>query len=99
MILKESLPSKGHHDAYDVVVESIRMFPCNWSAWLDPADLNFENDALRAEFGSPYMYHLFAAHVLLQKQQAHEASIQIYEKLVQPMDGVALFAGSPYVAS
>ena len=99
MILKESLPLKGRHDAYDVLVESIRMFPCNWSAWLDLADLNFENDALRAEFGSHYMYHFFAAHVLLQKKQAHEASIQIYEKLVQPVDGMALFAGSPYVAS
>jgi anaphase-promoting complex subunit 8 len=99
MVLKESLPSKGRHDAYAVLVESIRMFPCNWSAWLDLADLNVESDSLLSEFGSHYMYHFYAAHVLLQKQQAHEASIQIYERLVQPSDDITLFAGSPYVAS
>ena len=101
MVLKESLPTKGRHNAYDVLVESIRMFPCNWSAWLDLADLEQDSDQLHQEFGPHYMYHFYSAHVLLQKKQAHEASIQIYQKLAQPTthDNMTLFAGSPYVAS
>jgi anaphase-promoting complex subunit 8 len=99
MVLKESLPSKGQHDPCQILLQSLRLLPCNWSAWLDLADLKVDDDVLAAEFGSHYMYHFYVAHVLLQKQQSHEACIPLYKKLVQPTDDVHLFAGSPYVAS
>jgi anaphase-promoting complex subunit 8 len=123
MVLKELLPTRGHHDAFAILVESIRQFPYNWSAWLDLAHVvssssssssskqkaaqEEQQDELTREFASHFMYHFYTAHVYLQKQQSHEAAIQVYERLVQPnMDDPSsqqqpalLFAGSPYVAS
>lgn len=85
--------------AAEVLVESLQRFPYNWSAWLDLAECKtVPEDSLQQEFGSHYMYHFYSAHVLLHTQQQHEASIAVYERLVQP-DEEPLFAGSPYLAS
>jgi anaphase-promoting complex subunit 8 len=99
LVLKESLPIQGKHTPNDVLLQSIRHFPFNWSAWLDYAELpqNADtNDQLHREFGSHYMYHFYTAHCLVQRQQ-YEASIQVHDKLLQPSG--ALFTNSPYIAT
>jgi anaphase-promoting complex subunit 8 len=55
-----------------VLLASLRLFPYNWSAWMELAALSpFTTPAeeLVLARASPYMFHLFQAHVLLDQQQ------------------------------
>lgn len=101
LVLKESLPLQGAHSPQEILVESLKEFPCNWSAWLDLAsvnDLSQVQDELVSSLGTHYMYHFFSAHRLLD-DQSHELAIDTLERLVQPGDNTKLFSSSPYVAS
>ena len=102
LVLKESLPKKHSHAAHSILMESIRAFPCNWSAWQDLASLNIDigiiEDTLQDQLGSHYMYHFFCAHVYAD-HQSHEQAVTALERLIQPSEGVRLFASSPFIAT
>ena len=86
--------------AHFVLMESIKQFPYNWSAWLDLAECALQDsrverdieDTLQPTLSSNYMYHFFCAH-LQQEHQAHNLALQLYEQWMDP----ALFGGSPYL--
>ena len=102
LVLKESLPKKHSHAAHSILMESILAFPCNWSAWQDLASLNIDigiiEDTLQDQLGSHYMYHFFCAHVYAD-HQSHEQAVTALERLIQPSEGVRLFASSPFIAT
>jgi anaphase-promoting complex subunit 8 len=102
LVLKEYLPKKHKHSPHSILIQSIRAFPCNWSAWQDLASLDIDfsiiEDALQEELGSHYMYHFFCAHVYAD-HQSHEQAVVALELLIQPSEGYRLFASSPYIAT
>lgn len=82
-------PRSFHHDAYQVLVESIRTVLYNRRAWLGLADLSNMDHTTCITSSLP----------IYSSEKAHAASVQINEKLMRPIDGVSLLvAGSPDVA-
>jgi len=83
-----------------VLMRSILMFPYNWSAWLDLAELALDNpraereieEHLQPAMAGHFMYHFFCAH-LQTEHQAHPEALQLYERWMDP----SLFGGSPYL--
>uniref|UniRef100_H3G5C0 Cdc23 domain-containing protein n=1 Tax=Phytophthora ramorum TaxID=164328 RepID=H3G5C0_PHYRM len=53
-----------------ILVESIRRYPWNWSAWMElAAHSPFTSNVLILATSCPWMFQLFQAHVLLDQQQ------------------------------
>mmetsp|Transcript_13510 Transcript_13510/g.19926 ORF Transcript_13510/g.19926 Transcript_13510/m.19926 type:complete len:634 (+) Transcript_13510:91-1992(+) len=110
LALKDCWPVKGCHSPHQVLLQSLRLFPYNWSAWLDYADLPSsptEDDQLHREFGSHVMYYFYTAHCYSVQQQSEQA-IRVYDRLLicsssnKEEDGeedVPLFCNSPYIAT
>ncbi|KAJ0401728.1 hypothetical protein P43SY_003049 [Pythium insidiosum] len=76
-----------------VLLEAIRLYPWNWSAWMELAALSpFTSHEEEASLSaaSPWMFHLFEAHVLLDQQQT-DAARQVLDHLA------ALFPQSTYL--
>jgi anaphase-promoting complex subunit 8 len=96
---KYVLPTRSP-TAQTVLMQSLRQFPYNWSAWLDLAacaldDRNVERDIeeeLQPALAGHFMYHFFCAH-LQAEHQAHPEALQIYERWMD----ASLFGGSPYL--
>ena len=97
----EKAPLLPHSPApQTVLMQSLMLFPYNWSCWLDLADCavrdrQAERDIelkLQPILGGHFMYHFFCAH-LQASHQDHAAALQIYEKWVER----DLFPGSPYL--
>lgn len=85
-----------------VLLQSLHLFPYNWSAWLDlaeyavndrEAELELEEDdsPLQALSGS-FMFHFFCAH-LQSLHQDNSTALQIYESWTDP----SMFGGSPFL--
>jgi anaphase-promoting complex subunit 8 len=95
--------------AIAVLLESLKLFPHNWSAWLDIASLCEDNVDLYYDFIQPeitnmpslnthYMYAFFTAHMMLETQNYQE-SVMILDKLHHnPHSDTVLFA-SPFLLS
>jgi len=114
LVLKERWPVKGLHSPHEVFLKSLRLFPYNWSAWLDYADLptsSTMDEELYREFGSHVMYHFYIAHCHAVQQQAEQA-IQVYDRLLfcpcssssrsnckENEEDAPLFCNSPYIAT
>ena len=83
------------HSAKSVLMESIQIYPWNWSAWLDLASCCTAADDLDTLFvANPceWMFDFFRAHVLMEQLQ-HDVAMQHLEKLVQ------LFPKSTYLTA
>ena len=88
--------------AHKVLLQSLQMFPYNWSAWLDLADCAVADRAVERELerdDSPlhllsghFMYHFFCAH-LQTLHQDHSTALAIYQTWMDP----SMFGGSPYL--
>ncbi|CAM9791084.1 unnamed protein product [Chrysoparadoxa australica] len=93
--MKITTPSLGGDVcATSVLLESVRAYPWNWSAWLDLASIIIDADMLPEDLPyqktSPWMYQFFFQHVLLEQQQCQDA-LQLLEELQ------VLFPGSTYL--
>ncbi|CAM9330514.1 unnamed protein product, partial [Hapterophycus canaliculatus] len=82
--------------AQEVLARSLRLFPYNWSAWLDLASLCLETDTvpggLEADPPCTWMYQFFLQHLLVEQHRSKDA-LQILDNL-HP-----LFPCSSYVLS
>ncbi|GAB9472999.1 putative anaphase-promoting complex subunit [Globisporangium polare] len=78
-----------------ILVESIRQYPWNWSAWMELASLSpftsNEEEVVLSE-SCPWMFHLFQAHALLDQQQ-NDAARQLLDHLA------TLFPHSTYLVA
>eukprot|EP00752_Nemacystus_decipiens_P011506 g10217.t1 len=78
----------------EVLARSLRLFPYNWSAWLDLASLCLETDtvpeALEADHSSQWMYQFFLQHLLVEQHRSTDA-LSILDNLH------VAFPGSSYV--
>jgi len=96
MVLKESpCMSVNHPEAHQVLVQSILLFPYNWSAWLDLADVTTQEVelVLDQDLGQPLASH-FAFHAFCAHLQASHGSYQ--EALDMYSHWTGLLATSPY---
>ncbi|KAL7470643.1 hypothetical protein ACHAXS_010903 [Conticribra weissflogii] len=86
-----SLGVSGSDDSGDtaqaILIRSILMYPYNWSAWLDLAELCSEDPLIDREveqslssISGHWMYHFFCVHVFIENR-ANENAIAIIEKL------------------
>ncbi|TMW65277.1 hypothetical protein Poli38472_007919 [Pythium oligandrum] len=92
---KTSEPSDATGDVTTrrILIDSIRAFPWNWSAWMELALLSpFTNtdEDTQLSAACPWMFHLFQAHVLLDQQQ-NDAARQVLDQLA------VLFPQSTYL--
>ncbi|CAM9646602.1 unnamed protein product [Scytosiphon promiscuus] len=82
--------------AQEVLARSLRLFPYNWSAWLDLASLCLETDTvpegLEADPPCTWMYQFFLQHLLVEQHRSKDA-LHILDNL-HPS-----FPGSSYVLS
>ena len=100
-----ALPVRRTPKAHKVLLQSIQLFPYNWSAWLDLADCAIADRAVERELerdDSPlamtlsnhFMYHFFCAH-LQTLHQDHATALAIYQRWMD----ATMFGGSPYLLS
>ena len=73
--------------AQSILIQSILLYPFNWSAWLDLAELcitdptiDTEVEALLSPITNHWMYHFFCVHVFIENK-ANENAINVIEKL------------------
>ncbi len=85
-----------------VLIQSIILFPFNWSAWLDLADLCIQHPTLHEQIEkqlSPlhthWMYHFFCIHIFLE-EQSNEQALMLIERLVEGSSN-GLFVNSPHL--
>ncbi|CAM9950456.1 unnamed protein product [Pylaiella littoralis] len=64
-------------NAQEVLARSLRLFPYNWSAWLDLASLCLETDSvpegLEADPPCQWMYQFFLQHLLVEQHRSKDA--------------------------
>ncbi|CAM9509361.1 unnamed protein product, partial [Laminaria digitata] len=82
-------------NAQDVLVRSLRLFPYNWSAWLDLASLCLKTDTvpdgLEADPPCRWMYQFFLQHLLVEQHRCKDAlSILDYLHLSFPVSSYVL---------
>lgn len=61
------------HNAQDILLESVQMYPWNWSAWTDLASCFEPTDNIDHFFVTKHcscMFDFFHAHVLLEQQHS-----------------------------
>jgi len=98
IVLKELHKQKDDHDdaglgfetdedALSVLIDSILLYPLNWSAWLDLTEMCLANSTIHREvehrlgpLSSHYMYHFFLVHHFLE-QQDHDQALLLIEGL------------------
>jgi len=82
--------------AHSVLIESLLLYPYNWSAWLDLSELCIDDPAIHPDvedrlrpISGHWMYHFFCVHVFLENQ-ANENAVAVIERLVNgnATDGV-----------
>ena len=73
--------------AQSILIQSILLYPFNWSAWLDLAELcitdptiDSEVETLLSPICNHWMYHFFCVHVFIENK-ANENAINVIEKL------------------
>ncbi|EGG23458.1 anaphase promoting complex subunit 8 [Cavenderia fasciculata] len=79
--------------ARQILLESLHLYPCNWSAWLDLASLCTDIQQVSQLSLPPsdhFMKDFFLAHLLLQLHQTSE-SLQVYNRLL------STFPNSTYI--
>jgi len=103
------------HDKLDVaptpqsiLIQSLVQYPCNWSAWLDLAELCVTDQTIYPQvehllkpISSHWMYHFFCAHLFLENEEKENA-IMVMDRLIQGTDeeyGGGFFVQSPYLQS
>jgi anaphase-promoting complex subunit 8 len=99
---KKSVLPRNAPTPQSVLMQSILLFPYNWSAWLDLAQVALEDREVEREIeqvvGSAlaenFMYHFFCAH-LQAEHQVYPTALAIYERWLDP----AMLGGSPYLAT
>ncbi|KAL7560140.1 hypothetical protein ACA910_011892 [Epithemia clementina (nom. ined.)] len=101
---KLAMPTSSTPKAHKILLQSLQLFPYNWSAWLDLADCAVADRAVERELerdDSPlrllagnFMYHFFCAH-LQTLHQDHATALAIYQTWMDP----SMFGGSPYLLS
>lgn len=74
--------SKGSkEEAIQAFIHSVRLYPCNWSAWLDLSKLCNEREEVdNFDLPDHWMTDWFMAHLLLDLQKNDE-SLEIYQRL------------------
>ena len=70
-----------------ILIQSVLLYPLNWSAWLDLAETCIENPVIIDEVESAlsplanhWMYHFFLVHVFIEQQQ-HDQALVLINKL------------------
>jgi len=84
----DAFPPGGHPSAHTVLIESVLLYPYNWSAWLDLSGLCIDDPAIHPDvedrlrpISGHWMYHFFCVHVFLENQ-ANENAVSVIERLV-----------------
>lgn len=74
-------------DALPILIDSILLYPLNWSAWLDLTEMCLANSTIHREveqrlgpLSNHYMYHFFLVHHFLE-QQDHDQALLLIEGL------------------
>ena len=90
--LEAAIPTGNDSDgdtvtAQSILIQSILLYPFNWSAWLDLAELcitdptiDSEVETLLSPICNHWMYHFFCVHVFIENK-ANENAINVIEKL------------------
>jgi len=91
--------TQHYKEALNAFIDSILMFPNNWSAWRDLADLCLENSSVHSEverrlesFVDHFMYHFFLIHNFMELQDNEQALV-----LIEGLEG--LFPHSSFLQS
>lgn len=89
--------------AQRIIIQSLKSYPFNWSAWLDLVELCEIDPSIHSEvqelldpISSHWMYHFFCVHLFLAKEANEDALVTI-EQLIHGTDGYGFFVSSPYL--